>query len=236
MNKNEYLKTLQKALLANNVDDIDDILLEYEQHFLIRMSDGYSEEEIAAKLGQPDQIASQFAAINESNPVKKGNKAILSIGFGFIDLFAGMFFILGFAWIFCMAVFSIAAGALGICLVGNLNIEGLIPSMPYPSALLMGVAIIALGILSAAGTIYCYLYVVQLGKVFFRWQKNTIAGTGMYPPLSKNPQLGNRFRRTLRNVSQISMLVFGLFFIAAYILSVIYSGSIGFWHVWHWFA
>lgn len=35
---------------------------EYEQHFVFKLADGYSEEEIAAKLGDPTALAAQFDA------------------------------------------------------------------------------------------------------------------------------------------------------------------------------
>ena len=61
MTKLEYLTALQTELRKKNVVDVDDIVTEYEQHFLFKLADGYSEEEIAAKLGAPEQIAVQFA-------------------------------------------------------------------------------------------------------------------------------------------------------------------------------
>ena len=60
MTKNEYLSELRSELKKNNVIDMEDIVSEYEQHFAFKLADGYSEEEIAAKLGVPKTIAAQF--------------------------------------------------------------------------------------------------------------------------------------------------------------------------------
>ena len=51
MTKNEYLEQLQASLRRGRVSDADDILDEYRQHFEFKMAEGYTEEEIAAKLG-----------------------------------------------------------------------------------------------------------------------------------------------------------------------------------------
>ena len=57
MTKQEYLAQLKNELKHNDISDEDEILSEYEQHFAFKLADGFSEEEIAAKLGAPAQIA-----------------------------------------------------------------------------------------------------------------------------------------------------------------------------------
>ncbi len=66
MTKNEFLSKLANELKRKNIADAAEIISEYEQHFAFKMADGFSEEEIAAKLGDPVIIASQF----ESGVVK----------------------------------------------------------------------------------------------------------------------------------------------------------------------
>ena len=56
----------RKELKARGVADAADIEEEYEQHFAFKLADGYSEEEIAAKLGGPAKLAAQFTV--ESAP------------------------------------------------------------------------------------------------------------------------------------------------------------------------
>jgi len=53
--------------------------MEEEQHFAFKMADGFIEEEIAAKLGNPAELASQFASGDEDEK-RKGNKATTVIG------------------------------------------------------------------------------------------------------------------------------------------------------------
>ena len=53
MTKSEFLERLEKELQRNGIADAREIVGEYEQHFAFRMADGFSQEEIAAKLGDP---------------------------------------------------------------------------------------------------------------------------------------------------------------------------------------
>jgi hypothetical protein len=70
------------------IQDVDEIVAEYEQHFSIKMADGYSEEEIAARLGDPRALGEQFdSATNEATT---GNKAIVAIGLAFVDIIVTM--------------------------------------------------------------------------------------------------------------------------------------------------
>ncbi len=61
MNKKEYLEEVKKAL--NNVDAevVLDVIEDFENHFDIGMEEGRSEEAIAEELGDPKDIAKQFA-------------------------------------------------------------------------------------------------------------------------------------------------------------------------------
>ena len=50
MTKHEFMARLASELHKRNVADAADVIEEYEQHFAFNLADGYSEEEIAAKL------------------------------------------------------------------------------------------------------------------------------------------------------------------------------------------
>ncbi len=70
--KNQFLDLLKEELKHNNVPDAEDIIEEYEQHFSFKLADGYSEEEISAKLGDPKSLADQY----DSVPAKQRQKGI----------------------------------------------------------------------------------------------------------------------------------------------------------------
>ena len=50
MTKHEFMERLTNTLKRNGIEDISEIIDEYEQHFAFKMADGFCEAEIAAKL------------------------------------------------------------------------------------------------------------------------------------------------------------------------------------------
>lgn len=67
MTKNEFLVSFQKELQKRHIPDWEEVLSEYEQHFALKQADGFIEEEIAAKLGAPAELAAQFEAADEGD-------------------------------------------------------------------------------------------------------------------------------------------------------------------------
>lgn len=57
MNKRDYVSALRAQLVKLPSNDVEDIVKEFEAHFDIGVSEGKTEEEIAAKLGSPEEVA-----------------------------------------------------------------------------------------------------------------------------------------------------------------------------------
>ncbi|MCR5057968.1 MAG: DUF1700 domain-containing protein [Clostridiales bacterium] len=57
MNKREYVSALRAQLKTLPSNDVEEIAKEFEAHFDIGVSEGKTEEEIAAKLGSPEEVA-----------------------------------------------------------------------------------------------------------------------------------------------------------------------------------
>ena len=74
MTKNDFLTKFTSVLKKNQVPDFAEIIEEYEQHFAFKMADGYSEEEIAARLGDPEQLAMQYERGSVSFPKRCDDK------------------------------------------------------------------------------------------------------------------------------------------------------------------
>ena len=191
MTKNEFLLQLKNELKKNNISDAEEIMGEYEQHFAFKLADGFSEEEIAAKLGKPFELASQF--IPDTAQRKSGGRKIVTvIGMCFADLFVGAFFLVLFAFAAVMGVFTIGAAIFGICLAGGYNIYNLLPQMPYLPALPYAVSLLALAVLSAVGCLYFIVFARQLTRSYRRFHFNVIAGSAgkaTLPSLPAHPQL-----------------------------------------------
>lgn len=238
MRKSEFLERLTKELSRKKVADIPDIIGEYEQHFAFKLADGFSEEEIVAKLGDPVQIAAQFRP-EETVPIRKGSKAVAVLRLCFSDLFVGCFFILLAAWGIALATFSLCSAAIAVCLLGNFGPELLIPAMPYSSAILFGLAMVAMAILSSIGCIYFCALTRQLGRAYRRVHHNiwaTVSNGIVLPAVSIYPSFPLKVKCRLRRVMLLALFGFAVFSILGIFVSMACSGSLGFWHAWGWFG
>lgn len=238
MTKNEFMTRLASELRKRNVADAADIAEEYEQHFAFKLADGYSEEEIAAKLGSPEELAAQFENTDTAKNVG-GSKALAITGLCFADLFAGLFFVLLSGFGIVLAAASLSFAALAVCLLGNLNIYGLIPTMPYWCGAILALSSAALAVLIAVGCIYYAAFLRQLVRSFGRFQHNTLAaasGEATLPGLGINPQFSAKTKRRLRSVALIALALFAACFVLSYVVCALSAGSFQFWHVWGWFV
>ena len=233
MNRNEFMNALDVELRKNGVKDREEILADFAEHFARRLDEGFAEDEIARKIGAPEAIAKEYA----DQPSERASRG----GFGRIvgllsaDFGVALLFVLLASSVLVLFAFTLACFALGILLVGSLNVAGLIPSMPYGPALLFGVACLALGVVAAIGTRSTGQYVAQWGRAYRRWRKNVLHGH-IYPPLGMHPLVSRRTASILRFVNAIAVVVSVFAFAIGYLVSSLSAGSFEFWHVWHWFV
>ena len=239
MNRKEFIETLTKKLRENNIHDLEEIIAEYEEHFSFKLADGYSEEEIAVKLGNPGELALQYAPGNNDKKTG-GKKAIIITGLVFADIFVGTFFALLIAWIMVIGAFAIASATIGVCYMAGVNIFSFIPPIPYFwCRILYAVVCISLAVLSGVGTIYCASFCRQLMRAYGRYHKNCISaasGKAVLPSLAAHPQFSMKTQRMLRQIALISLAVFAVTFVLAYVLSAVAAGAFEFWHEWNWFV
>lgn len=237
MKKNDYLQALRRLLEAKQVPDMMEIMAEYEQHFAFKQADGFSEEEIAARLGSPEQIAAQY----EGAPSSSGCRAPMPVvvGLGFCDLFAAMVYILLIAAGVVLGVGAIAFLMLGACLVVGTNPFSLLPAIPYWCGAAIGFSCLALAVLMGAGCVYYAALLRQLLRSFVRFQKNMLAvstGRPALPPLPLRACLPPSVSRKLRSAALISLLAFAALFVLSYLACALSAGSLQFWHTWGWFG
>lgn len=238
MTKNEYLNALEAALKKHNVADTEEILSEYELHFAFKIADGYSEQEISAKLGDPAALAEQFAAGAKTGMSGGGRKVAVVTGLVFMDLFAGAFYLLLGAWLIVMAGLAIVCAAAAVCLFGGWNIHALLPPMPYWCGALVAVSLGALSVLTSVGCGYFGAFMKQLTRAYGRFHHNALASASqkaVLPALPLYPQLPAKTRRRLRTAALLSLTVFAVCFAASFVVSAASAGAIQFWHEWGWF-
>ena len=237
MDKKTWIKELSGYLKSQNVDDIDDIVAEYDEHFTRKAADGYSEEEIAVKLGNPQEIGAQFGTVKEKPNSKKAGHIFLGIGLGFADICVVSFFIVLFSWVIALGAFALSSALLGVGLIVSPLLPDIvvIPPMPYAGAIIMAVSMLALAVIMAVVTQYSWALTVQMGRAYRRWHKNTLS-EAKYPPLDVHPTLKDKTRRRLRTLALIALVVFGVSLVIGYAFLAASAGAFEFWHVWNWFV
>ena len=152
MTKVEFLTVLESELKKRRIGEREEILAEYEQHFAFQRADGFSQEEICARLGDPAQLAAQFDA--EGRAPAGGGKTAARAGIYALSVLALALYLVLAACGVAMLALCAASAALAVCLLGGLSAGALTPPMPYGCAAVFGVALAALSVLVAVGCVY----------------------------------------------------------------------------------
>ena len=107
MTRDEFMDKLERELAARRVPEPEDILAEYRRHFEYKLADGYSEEETAARLGDPAELAAQFEPGEAESGSGRGGSAARSAltwtGLIFADMFVLSFFAVFASWVLAVA-------------------------------------------------------------------------------------------------------------------------------------
>ena len=123
MTRDEFMDKLERELAARRVPEPEDILAEYRRHFEYKLADGYSEEETAARLGDPAELAAQFEPGEaEQRPGRGGSAARSALtwtGLIFADMFVLSFFAVFASWVLAVACTALASGLVGLCRCGD---------------------------------------------------------------------------------------------------------------------
>ncbi len=237
MTRNEFMTRLSAELRRNHVADAAEIEEEYDQHFAFKLADGYSEEEIAAKLGAPEALAAQFSG--GSVPRGGARRAATVAGVAVSDVFGVLFFLLLAAWGLVMAAAAIAFAGTAVCLLAGWDMNGLLPPVPYWCGAVAALALLALAVLAAVGTVWFIALLRQLVRAFRRCQQNALAesaGRAALPELPAVPQFQPKTARRLRRAAMTALLVFAVCFVLTYIVCAVSAGNVQFWHTWGWFG
>lgn len=139
-----------------------------------------------------------------------------------------------------MAAAPLSFAAISVCLLGNLHGEHIqMPYLPYGCALIFGIALGALAVLSAVGFLYAAACICQLMRSFARFHRNAMAsaaGRPVLPPVPASPRLPAKTRRVLRRLALISLVVFAAAFVLGALVSMFAARAVEFWHAWGWFG
>ena len=92
---------------------------EYDEHFDFKLADGYSEQEIAARLGDPVKLAAQFVPAAPGEKCPAGKKALTVTDLVLLDILAEMALVALVAFGVVLIAAAAALGSAGACLLAR---------------------------------------------------------------------------------------------------------------------
>ena len=132
MNKEIFLYKLSRNLKNLPREEVDDIMMDFEEYFEVGLERGRTEEEVASSLGDPGALAKQIRAesyikkAEETTSAGNITRAVFTtIGLSFFNIiFILPVFLVVFAVVLALFAISIAVSAAGI--------TGMVGSFFYP--------------------------------------------------------------------------------------------------------
>ena len=180
MNKTEYLTTLTNELGHMPYGDVKDIIQSIEEHFDEGIGEGRSEEEIAASLGDPKELAMEFKDGAKFKQIMKKRK--MSDNFKGPDGRGRIFVIVFNAFVgiemwllFLAAIIAAFMFLAGDCAIIGLILAGLITGtlMEYlfPFIFLV-LTLVCVAVFLVVLLILGIKYYAKGLKSYIRWNKN----------------------------------------------------------------
>ncbi len=199
MNKQKYMLELERHLKALPVDEMNDILADYREHFEIGLSNGKSEEAICSALGAPRTVAQECLINRLVNAAHVSTSTVSRVNFlGRILL---LFFVLApFTFLMLVGpiltiviltfvgwVLPLAGGFAIITVMGFLLSKSLAVTLGTLSGLalfFMLLGSLGLAVLGVLLMVALSRALVKLLICFFRWNLNFIMSKPAANPAS----------------------------------------------------
>lgn len=187
MNRKEYLDRLRICLQGLPMDEIEDILSDYEEHFDIGVSKGKSEEEISKELGDPREVANNYRTTYKPNynrnsyntstsndNTRKLLITLLLIAFNLIVVFAPFMTLVGLLIGLYGVSFSLVIGGIVILFGFPITIFTPIPTPHILTSISFGIGLLALGALAIILSIYLTKEFYKLVVKYVQWNVEII--------------------------------------------------------------
>ena len=193
MRKTEFLNLLEQTLSNISIEEKNEILYDYEEHFQMGLKQGKTEEEIAASLGDPKTLAKEFtlehAVKRAETDTSTGN--VLRAVFATISLgFFNVIFILGPFLALIGILTGLFAASFGITISGlalfgsavlfpvfrwNIHMPFSIHMSPL-ATFFAATGTTALGLLFIIGTCYLAMYFYRATLQYIKLNLRIITG------------------------------------------------------------
>lgn len=146
MNREQFISALRKELDGLAPQEQTEILADYEEYFRDAVAAGRSEDDVAAKLGQPHQLARELRAEShikrwedKRSPANFARLLLAVAGLGMINLLLLLpLFVVG------MVIFVFFVAALALLIIGGImllaNLPGMAEVLTFPVVEIDGIS------------------------------------------------------------------------------------------------
>lgn len=176
MTKTEYMDKLKAYLHSLPLDELEDILSDYEEHFEVGLSKGKTAEEISKELGDPYDISHNYINFNNNIVEYTGDNnnrrlliTILLIAFNLIIVLGPYISIVGLLIGMYISGISIIFGGIALMFGNAFNFIGIISPPHILTSLGFGIGLSSLGILTIILAIYLSRLLIDLTKKYIIW-------------------------------------------------------------------
>lgn len=181
MNKTEYINKLKTYLHSLTMDELEDILSDYEEHFQIGLSKGKTEEEISKELGDPYDISCNYTNLNNNTIItttdNNGKNLLIILLLAFFNLIivlAPYMTIVSIIISIYIASISFIFG--GIAMIFGMSFNIIMPvAQPHIlTSLGFGIGLGCLGLLTLILAVYFTKWLIKLTIRYIKWNLEII--------------------------------------------------------------
>jgi uncharacterized membrane protein len=190
-NKQEYIRLLRNRLEGTlPADELEDLLMDYSEHFRMGKANGRSDEELWRSLGSPDDVAREIRAVHlvkKAEDVRSCSNIfhaiIATLGLGLFNLvFVLAPFMLLLVMLLVVFIIGVLFAVFGpVAFIWSvLQLAGVAVSGVWLSPLagvFISVGITALGLLLIIGDYYLARFFYHAGIRYLKWNIGVIKGT-----------------------------------------------------------
>jgi uncharacterized membrane protein len=190
-NEQEYIRLLRNRLEGTlPADELEDLLMDYSEHFRMGKANGRSDEELWRSLGSPEDVAREIRAVHlvkKAEDVRSCSNifhaVIATLGLGLFNLvFVLVPFMLLLLMLFVVFTIGVLFAVFGpVAFISSvLHLAGLAVSEVWLSPLagvFLSIGITALGLLLILGDYYLARFFYHAGIRYLKWNIGVIKGT-----------------------------------------------------------
>jgi uncharacterized membrane protein len=168
MNKQVFMRQLAEGLKKLPKVEVDDIIADFEEYFTCAASEGGSEEELCARLGDPKKIAKEYSVQKYIEDAKKERSAknmakafFSTAGLGIIDFLYVVFVVV-------TGYIGISALYIAVCAIGLAAIASLVFTVVYFGVLgiIAGCLGVFTSVLLLGLSVLAFIGMIQVGRLF----------------------------------------------------------------------